>query len=133
MLISGACHRTGIRSDLLDRANPDAIGLAQSTIDGSSFGYSHFGAPNQQRNIGRIGIAVAHETGGVLGWIYRRLEDETIGRGITQRIDGFDVDTAASLATRQPNKSGMGHEPAILKLDHISTRERKAELFGQLF
>jgi hypothetical protein len=42
------------------------------------------------------------------------------------------VNTAASFATRQADKSGMGYEPAILKLDHISTRERKAELFGQL-
>jgi hypothetical protein len=43
------------------------------------------------------------------------------------------MDTAASLATRQPNKAGVGYEPAILKLNHISTRERKAELSGQLF
>jgi hypothetical protein len=43
------------------------------------------------------------------------------------------VDTAASFATRQPNQSGVGYKPAILKLDHISTCEREAELFSQLF
>src|ERR1035438_1512285 len=132
-LIGSRWHRTRIRSDLLDRADSDAIRLAQGTIDGSGFGYPHLGAADQQRNIGRIGVAIADETGGIFGRINRCLEHESIRRGITQRINSLNVDTAASLATRQPNKSGMGHEPAILKLDHISTRERKAELFGQLF
>jgi hypothetical protein len=43
------------------------------------------------------------------------------------------MDTTASLATRQPNEAGVSYKPAILKLDYISTGERKAELFGQLF
>jgi hypothetical protein len=43
------------------------------------------------------------------------------------------MDTAASFATSQPNESGVCYKPAILKLDHISTREREAELFGELF
>jgi len=41
--------------------------------------------------------------------------------------------TAASLSACQTNESGMGHKPAIIKLDHISTREREAELFGQVY
>jgi hypothetical protein len=43
------------------------------------------------------------------------------------------MNAATSLATRQPNESGVGYVPVILKLDHISAREREAELFGQLF
>src|ERR1022692_1761816 len=64
-LIGSPRHRTRIRSHLLNRADADAIRLAQSTIDGSGFGDPHLGTANQQRNIGRIGIAVAHETGGI--------------------------------------------------------------------
>src|ERR1035438_502534 len=118
-LIGRGRHRTGIRSHLLDRADADAICLTQGAIDGSGFGDPHLGAANQQRNIGRVGVAVADETGGIFGRIDGRLEDEAIGRGITQRINSLNVDTAASLATRQADKSGMGYEPAILKLDHI--------------
>jgi len=43
------------------------------------------------------------------------------------------MDTAAPLATRQANQSGVGYKPAVIKLDDISTREREAELFGQVF
>ncbi|MGA3317364.1 MAG: hypothetical protein ABSC64_13110 [Candidatus Korobacteraceae bacterium] len=102
---------------------PDAIRLAQGTIDGSGFGDPHLGAADQQRNVGRVGIAVADEASGIFGRIHRRLEDKTTGGGVTQGVDGFDVNTAASLTSCQPNKSGVGYEPTILKLDHISTRE----------
>src|ERR1019366_2620563 len=44
-------HRTGIRSDLLDRADPDAICLAQGAIDSSGLGDPHLGAADQQRNV----------------------------------------------------------------------------------
>jgi hypothetical protein len=40
------------------------------------------------------------------------------------------VDTAASLATRQPNQPGVGYKPPIVKLDYIPTGEREAELSG---
>src|SRR5664279_4614217 len=43
-LIGSPRHRTGIRSDLLDRADTDAIRLTQGAIDGSSFRYAHLGA-----------------------------------------------------------------------------------------
>ncbi len=124
---------TGIGADLLDRADADAIGLPQSTIDGSGLGYAHLGAADQERDVGRVGIAVADETGGTFGRIHGRLKDEPTGRGITQRIDRLDMDTAASLATCQPNQSGVSYKPAIVKLDYISAREREAELFGQIF
>src|ERR1035438_6866019 len=68
-LIAGTCHRARVRSDFLDRADPDAIRLAQSAIDGSGFGDAHLGTADQQRNIERISIAVAHETGGIFGRI----------------------------------------------------------------
>src|ERR1019366_9430679 len=116
-LIGGPCHRTGIRSDLFDRADSDAIRLAQSAIDGSGFGDPHLGAADQQRNIGGISIAVANETSGILGRIDGRLEHETTGCGITQRIDGFYMDTPASLATRQLKETGVRHVPASFYAD----------------
>jgi hypothetical protein len=43
----GLWTRSGLTSegtDLLDRADADAIGLAQGAIDGSRFGHAHLGA-----------------------------------------------------------------------------------------
>jgi hypothetical protein len=60
----------------------------------------HLGAADKKRNVGRVGIAVADETRGILGCIHCRLEYKTIRGRITQGIDGFDMDAAASFATR---------------------------------
>src|ERR1017187_8281391 len=46
-LIGSPRHRTGIRSDLLDRADTDAIRLAQSAIDGSCLRDAQLGAADQ--------------------------------------------------------------------------------------
>src|ERR1035441_9961967 len=57
-LIGSPRRWTGIRSDLLDRADPDAIRLTQGAIDRSGFRDAHLGAANQERNIGRVSVAV---------------------------------------------------------------------------
>jgi hypothetical protein len=48
-------------AELLDRTEPDAIGLAERTIDGAGFGDAHLGAVDHGRDVGRIGIAVTDE------------------------------------------------------------------------
>ena len=103
--------------DLLDRADADAVGLAEGAIDRSSFGYAHLGTADERGDVGRIGVTVADKAGGALRGIGRCLEDETIRRRITQRIDGFNMDAAASLATRQPQQPCMRHVPVAV--DHL--------------
>ena len=75
--------RFGDRSDLLDRADADAVGFAQGAVDGPSLGHAHFGAMDQKGNIGRIGIAVADEAGGFLRRVDRCLEDKPTRLRIT--------------------------------------------------
>src|SRR5271166_4345682 len=99
-----------MRSHLLDRADSDTVRFAQSTIDGSRLRYAHLGAADEQRHVGGVGVTVSDEAGGFLRWVNGRLEHEAIGRGIAQRVDSLHVDTAASLATGQPNQSGVRHE-----------------------
>ena len=60
----------GKRADLLDRANADAVGLAQGPIDRPSLGHPHLGAVDQGRHIGGIRIAVADKS-----FTYARLEN----------------------------------------------------------
>src|ERR1035438_1600930 len=128
MLIGSSCHRTGIRSDLLDRADSDAIRLAQGAIDGSGFRDPHLGAADQQRNVGRVSVAVANESSGLFGRKHRRLEDETIDCGITQRIHGLDVDTATSLPARQPKKTGVRNVPIRIDDLHLAGLNRKSKV-----
>jgi hypothetical protein len=54
--------RLGERSDLFDRADADAIGLAQCTIHCACLGHPHLGALDEKRNIGGVGIAIADES-----------------------------------------------------------------------
>ena len=54
-------NRFGKRADLLDRADADAVGLAQGPVDRPGLGHPHLGAMDQGRHIGGIGIAVADE------------------------------------------------------------------------
>jgi hypothetical protein len=50
------------RRELFERAQANAVGLAQGAIDGAGFGHAHFGVVEDQgRNIAGMGVAVAHE------------------------------------------------------------------------
>jgi hypothetical protein len=59
--LPGGWSRFRKRPNLLDRADTDAIGLAQGPVDRPRLGHSHLGAVDQGRHIGRIGVAVAVE------------------------------------------------------------------------
>ena len=59
-------ERSGRSTDLLNRANPDAVGLAQSAIHGAGFGHAHFGTMDEGRDVGRISVAVADKSSAAL-------------------------------------------------------------------
>ena len=112
----------------LDRANPDAVRLAQSAIYSSGFCYTHLGAADQQRNVGRVSIAVPDETGRIFGRIHRCLKDKTTRSGITQRIDRLHMDTPAPLATRQAKQTSVGYVPAGIDNLQRARFKRKSEI-----
>ena len=60
-LPGGRGSRSGKRADLLDRADADAVGLAQGPVDLPGLRHPHFGAVDQGGDIGGIGIAIADE------------------------------------------------------------------------
>jgi hypothetical protein len=50
------------RRELFKRAQANAVGLAQGSIDGPGFGHAHLGiVENQRRDIAGVGVAVADE------------------------------------------------------------------------
>src|ERR1700687_2001440 len=70
---------SGGPAEFLDRTEPDPVGLAKGAVDGTSFGDTHFGAVNQGRYVGGIGVAVAHETAGAGGLVDGCFKDPAAG------------------------------------------------------
>ena len=67
------------RWKLFQRAQADAIGLAQGPIDGTSFGHAHLGVVEDQgRDIARMGIAVANEATALGGLVDCSFEDPEV-------------------------------------------------------
>jgi hypothetical protein len=63
VLGGGKCDRSGegrlgMTANLIDRAEANAIRLAERAVDGSGFGDTHLGAAHKCRDIGWIGIAI---------------------------------------------------------------------------
>src|SRR5436190_21930729 len=56
--LSGWFKWFGKRADLFDRADPDSVGLAESTIHSPRLCHAHFGSVNLERDIGGIGVAI---------------------------------------------------------------------------
>jgi len=56
-------RRVGSRSraKFLNRAEADAVGLAEGSVDGTSFGDADFGAVNQGRDVGGMGVPIRGE------------------------------------------------------------------------
>src|SRR5208337_5603442 len=67
----------------------------------------------------------------IFGRIHRRLEDETIRCRITQRINGFDVDTAAPLATCQAEETCVCYVPVAIDDLEFARFNREEEIQSQ--
>src|ERR1019366_10780228 len=55
-------------ANLFDRAYANPVGLAQGAIDRTGFRHAHLSAVDKERDVGGIGVTVAHKSGGALGW-----------------------------------------------------------------
>ena len=108
------------RPDLLDRADADAVGLAQGTIDGSGFGHPHFGAADERGNVRGIGVTVADETPAGL-----RLEDSghegpTLAGSVREFQYRTNVDTSAPVMACQTYQTGVSDVPSALQQEDVS-------------
>ena len=83
-LLGGECPR----GKLFERAEGNAVGLAQGAIDGAGFGHAHLGmVENQGRDIARVSVAVAHEASAFGRFENCRLEHPKVLFGATERED----------------------------------------------
>jgi hypothetical protein len=90
--------RSGERPELFDAAEPDSVGFAESSIDGSSLGDSHFATTDQGRCIGGIGIAVTDESLRAVRLEDRCAEDPAFDSWITQLLLDNCSDSSAAVA-----------------------------------
>jgi hypothetical protein len=73
------------RRKLFERAEGNAIGLAQGAVDSAGFGHAHLSVvENQGRNVTGMGVTVADEATAVGGLIDGGLEDPKVLLGPTE-------------------------------------------------
>jgi len=84
--------------DFFDRAEANAVGLAECAVDGSGLGDSHFGAANDYGYVRRICIAEAHESFGLCSFENGRCEDPASARRIAKFLEGFNLNAGAALS-----------------------------------
>jgi len=73
------------RRELFERAQANAVGLAQGAIDGAGFGHAHLGiVENQRRDIAGMSVAVADEAATLGRFIDRGFEHPKVLLGATQ-------------------------------------------------
>jgi len=94
--------------ELFDRAEGNAVGLAQGTIDGAGFGHAHLGVVEDQgRNIPGMGVAKAHEATALGRFIDGGFEHPEILFGTAERQDGLRLDTKAVVPQGQAQECRM--------------------------
>lgn len=127
-LLSSGLRGFGERANFLNRADADAIGFAQCSIDSTGLRDSHFGTMNQRGNIGRIGVPIADKTFADLGFEDCGCERPSGTPWIAQLLDGLDMNPSATAARGEPEEARMGDIPAAGKVPNITVYDRNLVL-----
>jgi len=89
---------SGQGSDLFDRADPDSVSLAQGPVDRAGFGHTHFGAPDQGRDVGRVGIPIADKALAVAALVDGGLERPAARSRLAEFSDRLNSDSRALIS-----------------------------------
>jgi hypothetical protein len=85
-------------TEFLNRAETDAVGLAESAVDGTSFRDAHLGSADSQRDIGRIGVSVADKAARAGRLVHSGLKDPTLCGRIAELANRLDLDAETVIA-----------------------------------
>src|SRR6266446_9490451 len=85
----------GKRSQLLNRTQPDAVGLAQGAVDSACFCDAHLSSVDHEGHVGGVGVTVTDETFRARRLVDGCLEDPAIVRCITQFRHGVGMNSMA--------------------------------------
>jgi hypothetical protein len=105
------------RRKFFERAEGNAIGLAQGAVDSAGFGHAHLGVVEDQgRNVSWMGIAVPDEPATLGRFIDCGLEHPEVLLGAAEGKLGLDLDTRAMVGFRQGEQLGMSDVELCLVL-----------------
>jgi len=88
-------------ANLFDRADANSIRFSQRPIDGASFGNAHFGALDQVRNVGGVGIAITDKAATGFALMDSSFESPALCRWVAKRLKWLNVDASAPITPRQ--------------------------------
>jgi hypothetical protein len=86
---------------LFERAEGNAVSLAQGSIDGAGFGHAHLGVvENQGRNVTRMGVTESNKAAALGRFIDCGLEDPEVFLGAAECKNGFGLNSCTLLFHR---------------------------------
>jgi hypothetical protein len=115
----GICRARG-PTELLDRTEADAIGLAEGAVDGTSFGHAHLSATDQGRNVRGIGIAIANEAARARGLVGSRFENPVARTWITELAHRAHLNASTSIPPSQAHKATVRDIPSTIEKLQVS-------------
>src|SRR6266566_727348 len=124
--------RLGKGTNLLDRADADAVGLAQGPVDRPGLRYPHFGAVDQGRDIRGIGVAVAHETSAIAGFKDCGSECPSFCSRIGEFPKALHIYSRTFLSLSNSQETRMAYIPAFIQVKHVAQDQGQAILSAQL-
>jgi hypothetical protein len=117
--------RSGERTEFFDTAKSDSVGLSKSSVDGPRLGNTHFGATNEGRRVGGIGITVTDEPLRAAGLENYCAEDPAASQrvGLSLLQDGPDPETSRSKSYSEQTR--VRHVPFPIDARNLALRDRK--------
>ena len=105
------------RRKLFERAQANAISLAQGTIDGAGFGHAHLGIVEDQRgDIAGMSVAVADEPAAFGGLEDRGLEHPEVLLRSAQRKDWLRMNPTTTMAHGKTQQGKVADKRAFICL-----------------
>src|SRR5579872_2088700 len=120
-------------TDLLDRADPDAVGFAQSAVHGASLSHPHLGTMDQRRDIGRISVTKPDETAAGSRFVDGGLEGPALRSRVTEVGHRSNVNAGTAIATRKAEQPRVRYVPPVLEITQITSGDRELVLLNDLF
>jgi len=113
----GVWTRIGLTSegtDLLDRADADAVGLAEGAIDCPGLGHAHLGAADERGDVRRVGVAIADEAFARFRSVDRGLKCPALCRRLAEGLNRLNLDASTPISAGQACESGVGNVPSAV-------------------
>src|ERR1039458_4763591 len=118
--VSGGLWRLGEGPDLLNRTDADAVGFAESAVDGTRLGDSHLSALDEVRDIGGIGITVTNEPATASRSVDSSSERIASICLIAQLTNWLDLHSRAVATLGQTDQTSVGHVPTTTEKTEVA-------------